>query len=100
MGTARIPRPARASSAMRPAAIIGQKLAVVGFVLCKPGLGDALLHPRQPGLDDEIIELLAVEPCEVGDPNEYRGIVVEVWCREVDAAVVGEADLLLVEVAD
>ena len=69
-------------------------------MLGEPGLRDALLHPRQPGLDDEVVELLAVEPGEVGDPHEHRRIVVEVRRREVDAAVVGEADLLLVEVAD
>ena len=76
------------------------RLAVVAFVLGEPGLRHALLDPRQPGLDDEIVQLLAVEPCEVGDSHQHRRIVVEVRRREVDAAVVGEADLLLVEVAD
>ena len=66
-------------------------LAVVALVLGEPGLRDALLRPRQPGLDDEVVELLAVEPREVGDPHEHRRIVVEVRRREVDAAVVGEA---------
>ena len=46
------------------------------------------------------MQLLAVEPGEIWDPHEHRRIVVEVRRREVDAAVVGDTDLLLLEVAD
>ena len=69
-------------------------------MLREPGLRDALLRPRQPRLDDELLELVPIDPLEVRDPHEHRGVPVEVRRREVDAAVVGEEEVLRVEVGD
>ncbi len=59
-------------------------------MLCEPGLRDTLLRPRQPRLGDELLELVTVDPGEVRNPHENRRVSVEVWRREVDAAVVGK----------
>ena len=69
-------------------------------VLGQPGLRDPLLGPRQPGLGDQVAELVAVHPPEVRDPQQHRRVAVEVRRREEQAARVGEQQLLLAEVRD
>ena len=46
-------------------------------MLGEPGLRDSLLRPREPRLGDEILQLLAVEPGEVGDAQGTPEIVVQ-----------------------
>src|SRR5689334_5426863 len=69
-------------------------------VLGEPGLRDALLGPGEPGLGDEVLELVALEPRELRDPHQHRRVAVEVRSGEEDPAVVGEQELLHVEVGD
>src|SRR5207249_4605216 len=63
-------------------------------VLREPGLGDALLRPRQPRLRDEVAQLFAFEAREVGDADEDGRVAVEVRRREEHAAFVGEEVIL------
>src|SRR3954452_7514842 len=72
----------------------------VNGVLGEPGLRDALLRPREPGLDDQLLELVAFEPRELRDANQHRRVPVEVRRREEDPAAVGEQHLVAGEVGD
>ena len=68
--------------------------------LREPRLREPLLRARQPRLLDEVAQLVAVEPVEVGDAHEHGRVAVPVRRREVDAARVGEEQLLHAEVGD
>ena len=69
-------------------------------MLGEPGLREPPLRAGQPRLRDEVEELLAVDAGEVADADEHGRVAVEVLRREVDAARVGEDQLLHVEVGD
>ncbi len=71
-----------------------------GLVLGKPGLRDALLRSRQPRLDDEVAQLVAVDVLEIRDAQQHGGIAVPVRRREEIAPGVGEQELLDIEVGD
>jgi peptidoglycan/xylan/chitin deacetylase (PgdA/CDA1 family) len=62
-------------------------------VLLKPCLRDALLRPREPGLDHQLFQLVTIQAGEVGNPEQHGGISVEVRCREEQPAGVGEQEL-------
>jgi hypothetical protein len=66
----------------------------------EPGLGDAFLRPREPGLDNELLQLIAHEAREVGDAHQDGGVAVEVRRGEEHAALVGEQELLHTDVRD
>ncbi len=66
----------------------------------RASLRDALLRPGQPGLDDQLLELVAVEAGEARDPNEDGRVAVEVRRGEVDPAGVGQHQLLHAEIGD
>ena len=67
-------------------------------VLGEPRLRHGLLRARQPRVDEQVAELVPVEPLEVGDPDEHGGVAAEMRRREVDPALVGEQQLLHVEI--
>ena len=67
-------------------------------MLGEPRLRDALLCPREPRFDDQVLQLLAVDAREIRDPHQHGRVAVEVRGREVDAALVGEHQVLHVEV--
>src|SRR3954467_7411596 len=89
-----------ATSSLVPSTSTTDRGSSVNGVLGEPGLGDALLCSREPGLGDQVLELVALEPRQLGDPNEHRRVAVEVRRREEDAAVIGEHQLLHVEVGN
>ena len=60
----------------------------------------ALVRPRQPRVDDEVAQLRAAELAQMRDAERHRGIAVPVRRGEVDAAVVGEEELLHVRALD
>ena len=57
-------------------------LIVCDCVLGEPGLCDALLRPRQPRLDHQVLQLVPVQAGQVRDPHQDCGIAVEVRRRE------------------
>src|SRR5690349_21535406 len=82
-------RVSRATSSLVPSTGTTARSASANCVLGEPGLSDALLGPREPGLGDEILELVALEPRELRDAHEHRRVAVEVGRGEEDSALVG-----------
>ena len=60
----------------------------VGGLVGEPGLGHPVPGPREPRADDEVSELVALEPSQRGNARGDGGIAVEVRRREEDPAVV------------
>ena len=46
-------------------------------LLGQPRLSDPFLRARQPGLGDQVVQLVAVEALQVRYPHEHRGVPVE-----------------------
>src|SRR5438067_7983263 len=66
----------------------------------QPLLREALRRARQPRLLDEVAQLFAVEPGEVGNAHEHGRVAVPVRRREMDAARIGDEHLFHAEVGN
>src|SRR5207244_12808380 len=70
------PGPMRSSDAASQAVSVVSRL-----VFCEPGLRHALLRAGQPGVDDEIAQLVPRQLLEVGDAPQAGRIAVAVQRR-------------------